>query len=157
MNMVYSWKDGARSIGVEAQVAGEELERIRVQNNGRLESKLVVEAAKPKTAPLHPVFTWNDREAADLWRNEQAKYLIRHIAVDVEKADGSSEPLRAFVSVIRDEDRSYTSIEHALSDGELRAQVVAEAWNELEAWRKRHAELIEFAKIFTAIEQARAA
>lgn len=152
--MIYKWKPGAPTV-VEAQVAGEELERIRVFNNGRLDSKAVVDASRPKTAPLHPVFEWNDKKAAEKWRMDQASHMIRHIDVVVGEAD-EKPPIRAFVSVVRDEDRSYTSVQHALSDAELRQQVVMQAWQELEAWRKRYAELVEFAKVFAVIE-ARAA
>lgn len=153
--MVYSWRPGV-SPAVPAQVAGEEMERIRVHNNGRLTQEDIVEAAKPKTAPLHPAFEWNDKKAAEQWRLEQASYMIRHIAVAV---SGSADraPIRAFVNVTRDEDRSYTSIAHAMSDGELRHQVIAAAWKELEDWRKRHTELVEFARLFTVIEELRPA
>lgn len=157
MGMVYQWKDAGITPQVPAQIAGEEMERIRVHNNGRLESRMLVEVSKPKDAPLHKAFEWNDKKAAEMWRVEQAGFMIRHITVSVEKPDGEAKPTRAFVSVVRDEDRSYTSIEHALSDAALRAQVVAQAWSELEAWHKRHAELVEFARVFTAIEQARPA
>lgn len=156
MGMIYQWKEGAH-VKLDAQAAGEELERIRTWNNGRLEAKAVVEASADPGAPLHGAFEWNDRKAADGFRVEQAKYLIRSIGVVVDQSDDEARPIRAFVSVMRDEDRSYTSTAHALADPELRAQVVAQAWAELEAWRRRHAELVEFAKMFTAIEQARPA
>jgi hypothetical protein len=158
MGMVYSWKPGARHTpGIAAQDAGEELERIRVKNNGRLENADVVDAAKRKTSPLHAAFEWDDTKAAKAYRLDQAGDLIRAIDVVIVKDEGEKRPIRAFVSVKRDTDRSYTSVQHALSDDELRAQVVAEAWAELEAWRKRHAELIEFAAIFATMDQARAA
>lgn len=156
MGMVYQWKPEAR-VKVDPQVAGEELERIRVWNNGRLEAANVVEASKEPEAPLHHEFEWDDKTAADKWRLDQAGYLIRSITILAEKPDGDAAPVRAFVSVKRDEDRSYTSIAHALSDEELRAQVIRQAWAELEAWRHRHAELVEFAKVFSLIDQARAA
>lgn len=152
---VYQWKRGSRA-DVDAQVVGDELERIRVHNNGRLESEDVVEASRPEDAPLHGAFIWDDAAAAEAYRVEQAKYLIRSVEIVIDKGDDRT-PIRAFVSVKRDEDRSYTSTIHALSDADLRAQVVRQAWFELEAWRQRHAELLEFAKIFTAIEQARPA
>ncbi len=158
MGMVYSWKPGAHhSPEIEAQVAGEELERIRVINNGRLENADVVEAARDKASPLHPAFEWNDKKAASAYRLDQAGGLIRAIDVVITKDTGDARPIRAFVSVKRDADRSYTSVQHALSDDELRAQVVAAAWAELEAWRKRHAELVEFAAIFAMMDRARAA
>lgn len=154
--MIYKWKNGAGPTGIDAQAAGEELERIRVHNNGRLEPRFVVEASRPREAPLHNAFEWNDKKAADAWRQNQASYMIRHVDVVVEEGDKPPTPIRAFVSVKRDEDRSYTSIQHALSEDELRQQLVAQAWSDLEAWRKRYAELVEFAKVFALIE-ARAA
>lgn len=156
MSATYRWKPGA--VGkVDAQTAGEELERIRVRHNGRLDQdNLLREAAKPKN-PLHAHFEWNDRRAAHEYRLEQARYLIRSIEVVMAADDEGEEPktIRAFVNVVRDEDRSYTSVAHAMSDPDLRAQVVAQAWKELEAWRQRHAELAEFAKVFTSIDKAR--
>ena len=92
--------------------------------------------------------------AAEQHRLAQAGYMIRSLVVTVEQVERPS-PVRAFVSVQRDHDRSYTSVKHALSDAELRAQVVAAAWAELVAWRKRHAELVELAAIFGMIDQAR--
>lgn len=154
MGMVYSWRPEAH-IKIDAQRAGEEMERIRVRQNGRLESKDVVKAAKPKSSPLHPHFEWDDRAAADAYRVTQAGYLIRSIQVEIAKPTGELAPIRAFVSVVRDEDRSYTSVEHAMSDDELRQQVVQQAWSELQSWRKRHAELVEFAKVFAVIEKTK--
>lgn len=152
----YLWKPGSHHC-IDAQVAGDELERIRTRYNGRLDASNVVECSRNPSAPLHPAFEWNDEVAADAYRVEQAKYLIRSITIEIPKRDGSEASVRAFVSVVRDEDRSYTSTAHALSDIELRQQVLDQAWRELEAWRQRHAELTELAEIFSVIDQARTA
>ncbi|KPL67406.1 hypothetical protein SZ64_04375 [Erythrobacter sp. SG61-1L] len=152
--MIYQWKSGAR-IGIDAQIAGEELERIRIRNNGRLESEMVIEAARDEQNPLHSEFQWNDAAAANAYRIEQARYLIRSIEAVVDHNE--SKPIRAFVSVVRDEDRSYTSVSHAMADPELRRQVLLGALRELEAWRDRYAELVELANVFVAIDEARAA
>lgn len=150
--MVYQWKDRA-IVNVDPQKAGEELERIRVHHNGRLSQDDVVAAAKAKDNPLHGAFEWNDKAAAHAHRLEQASYLIRNITVQVNE-DKEAKPIRAFVNVKRDNDQSYTSVHHAMSDAELRAQVVARAWDELQAWRKRHSELVEFATLFAVIDAA---
>jgi hypothetical protein len=154
--MIYQWKQGSR-VEADAQLVGDELERIRVHQNGRLESEDVVREARDDASPLHPIFDWDNEIAGEKWRIEQAKYLIRSIDVVIERSDEEAVPIRAFVSVKRDEDRSYTSTVDALADPVLRAQVVEQAFRELEAWRKRHAELIEFARIFAEIDQARGA
>jgi hypothetical protein len=151
MGMIYQWKPGSH-VALDAQSVGDELERIRVHQNGRIESEDVVREARDDASPLHPAFDWNDATAAEKYRVEQAKYLIRSIEVVIERSDEEPVPIRAFVSVKRDEDRSYTSTVHALSDPVLRAQIVEQAFKELEAWRQRHAELTEFARFFSVID-----
>ena len=153
--MIYKWKEGAR-VSIDPQTAGEEIERVRVAQNGRLLAPDLVERARDPSSPLHPAFEWDDATAAESWRVEQASYLIRSIEVIVERQE-EDRPIRAFVSVKRDEDRSYTSVSHAMSDPELRQQVLRGALKELEAWQKRHAELVELATVFAAIDEARAA
>lgn len=153
--MIYKWT--SRSVvPVNAQTAGEELERIRVKNNGRLEPLDVVAVARDERNPLHPAFEWDDVVAAEAYRVDQARYVIRSIEVVVEP-ERSEKPVRAFVSVIRGEDRSYTSVSHAMSDPILRQQVLSAAMKEMEAWRTRYAELVELADVFAAIDKARAA
>jgi hypothetical protein len=157
MGMVYKWKDASRMGAVSAQVAGDELEKIRTFHNGRLNPAKVVDVARPKDAPLHPCFEWSDRKAAEMFRIEQAKHIIRSIDVVINEPEEATRETRAFVSVVRDDDRSYTSIGHAMSDEELRAQVLADAMAALVAWRKRYAELDELADIFAVIDEARGA
>lgn len=152
---VYRWKPNSH-IRLDAEVAGEIFERLRTHNNGRLTPEMVAAEAQPKTSPLHDHFEWNDHKAARAYRIDQASHLIRSIEVE-QVVEGQARPIRAYVSVVRGEDRSYTSTAHAMADEELRAQVLDRAWRELEAWRDRHAELTEFARIITAIDQARPA
>lgn len=157
MQTVYKWRAHA-GVSIPAQVAGEELERIRVSNNGRLAQEDVVAAAKRKTSPLHSAFEWDDKAAAHQHRLSQAGYLIRKLdVVTVANDDEQSKPIRAFVNVTRDDDRSFTSIAHAMSDDELREQVIARARKELEDWQSRYDDLIEFSSVFAAIEQLKAA
>jgi hypothetical protein len=155
--MIYRWKEGARlPASVDAQKAGEELERIRVKHNGRLEPEWVVHNAKSPRNPLHDLFEWDDNVAAQNWRIDQARSVIRSVEVVVEQAPEAKQ-VRAFVSVVQERDRSYTSVQHAMSDENLRKQVLMQALAELEAWRKRYAELVELATVFASIDEARAA
>ena len=117
---------------------------------------MVVHYAKSSNHPLHPLFEWDDNVAAQAYRVDQARQVIRSIEVVVDEAP-RAKPTRAFVSVVQDRSRHYTSVQVAMSDEQLRGQVVAQALVELEAWRKRYAELMELANVFAAIDQARAA
>ena len=74
---------------------GEELERIRQAHGGKLQTRVVVMEAKPETSPLHPAFEWNNKKAGNLWREYQARHLIR--SVRIVSDDQGDEP--AFVHV----------------------------------------------------------
>ncbi len=154
MTTVYRWKDGAH-IRINAKVAGAELERIRAAHRGRLTPRDVLEEAKNSASPLHKHFQWDDTEAAMQYRLQQAGHLIRSIEITVEttRSRGPSN-VRAFVSVKERRRRSYTSVAEAMSDKDLRAQIVGRAREELQAWRERYEKLTEVAKIFEAIDKA---
>ena len=71
--------DAAR-LGVDAETAGQELDRIRRRDH-TLQPRAVLDESRPEAAPLHPVFEWNDAEAAERYRLHQAKDLIRCVRV----------------------------------------------------------------------------
>lgn len=153
----YRWKPAAH-VKIDAQLAGIELERIKTAHNGRLDPEFVVTAARDERNPLHEHFEWDDAIAAEYYREGQASHLIRCIEiVHAPSEDTEARPIRAFVSVAQEDERFYVGTLDALADPELRLQVIAQAWRELEAWRERYAELVEFGKLFSEIDQARGA
>lgn len=91
--MGYSFRKGA-SCAVPAEVVVAEFERIR-EDSGSLTASAVVTAAKPTDAPLHPAFEWNDRRAAEKYRLNQARTMIRDVTVRIE----NREPVIAYVHV----------------------------------------------------------
>lgn len=94
--MIYQFKQNFTKQSLNAQAIGEELERIRQEQSGRLETERVVEEAKVKKSPLHSAFTWDDTRAAHLFRLEEARHLIRHVVCLSSEAD---IPQRAFFNV----------------------------------------------------------
>lgn len=92
----YSFRNGSRVRGgVDPQTVGQELQRIRDAHDGITPKLLVSEAANP-TSPIHPCFTWDDTEAADRWRQEEARYLVKSVRVLWPDSD-TDEP--AFIHV----------------------------------------------------------
>lgn len=53
------------------------LNRLADDLGGALSPRDVVDAAKNEASPLHPYFDWDDERAADHWRLEQARRLLR--------------------------------------------------------------------------------
>lgn len=151
MAMVYKWKPQA-GIKVDAQAAGEHLEQVRVRNNGQLTPRAVVDDARDAGSPLHPAFEWDNVTAAEAYREDQARYLLRMIVVTSTAEGAEIKPTRAFVNVEMEGDTAYTHIVHAMSDAELRQQVLKRALRELTDWRNRYAELQELADLFAQID-----
>ena len=149
--MKFQWAPGSR-FSQPAQVVGEQLKRIEEKNGGRIEAKAVVKAARNARSPLHPLFEWDDAVAAELHRVEQARHIIRAVIVH-EAVPQTHEPVRAFVNVIEAQGRGYTSVLRAFSDIDLRKQVLDEALQKADAWRRRYSDFEELADIFAAIDR----
>jgi hypothetical protein len=114
--MVYQFRDGSRVTGVDAQTAGEELDRIQVRD-GKIEAPVVVEEARPSDAPLHPAFEWNNKMAAEQYRLQQARHLIRAVHVIVEEnGKAHAEPEYVSVQPVAGEDRYYQNVRIALNN-----------------------------------------
>ena len=150
--VIYGWRPGSR-VSLDAQKAGEALARLQKGKNDLLEPSDIVEAARDGKSVLHTHFEWDDTVAAEAYRCDQARELVRSLTIDISRSNLETKPVRAFVNVEAGGERGYTSTVTAMSSADLRKQVIERAWSELEAWRRRHAELTELGRIFTMIDQ----
>lgn len=152
MVMSDKYKFEAMNFKVPAEVAGMEIRRIEQESGGFITPAAVVDAARPEDAPLHPVFTWDDSRAAELYRREEARHLIRSVRVLTEGGD-TEMPLR-YVNVIVNKESVYTSTFRALGDEEMRQQVIADAIAYLRGAQKRYQHLNELADVTAAMGKA---
>lgn len=137
----------------DPQAVGEALEAVRERNGGALRPADVVNAAVAKSSPLHSLFEWDDAEAAEAHRREQAGHVIRSIRVNVIGRD-APEPRRIYVSVQQDDGRAYLPITVVKRDPELNAAMMTEAKRGLSQWRARYQELrVDLPVVFDAIDQ----
>ena len=115
----------------------QELMLIKKKNRGFLTPEAVVAYAKNKNSALHKYFTWNDTEAAERWRLEEASRLIRRIYVTV--LPGKKQyKIRAYVSLSADRGRGgYRDTIEVMSDEDLRIQMIEDVKEELQAFRKK--------------------
>lgn len=151
--MVYSFRAGSHLKGDPQQI-GEHVEQLRRQHDGRVTPRVVVDDAAKRRSPLHPHFEWEDARAADLYRLEQARHLVRSLIVSVPDAD--APPTRAFVCVRYegDDENAYTSVAVAMRDPVTRDQVLAAARRELASFRKKYKELDELSEVLAAIDHS---
>ena len=149
--MVYQYK--VPYARVRAQIAGEELARIE-KEKGFLTPEMVVDESREDDAPLHPVFEWNDRKAAERYRIVQAGSLIRNVTVKIDEVP-RMEPVRAFVNVAPAGKRKgvFVSIKSAMDDADSRETVLARALAEFEKVKEKYKDLQELAGIFAEIDR----
>ncbi len=150
MSMVYELREGAfLREGLTAPLAGAELERIRVDNDGVLSPEAVIEAARSDNTVLHHEFTWDDSRAAVKCRRQEALSLIGkiHVRIKGKKAD----PVRAFVKLKNTSTESFQPVAAVLSVPDAREKLLARGAAEIEGWQRRYGALKEFASILDAI------
>ena len=149
--MVYKWKSGSH-IKANAQKAGEQFEQFAQTEEG-LTPQTVLDANRDEDAPLHDSFEWDDTEAAEKYRLNQARHFIRCIVSQVETESGEkSEPQRMFF--ITTEVQKYEPLNVILQEKDKYEKLLDTAFKELSAFRRKYEALKELQPIFDAIEQA---
>jgi len=125
-----------------------ELDALRKRRRLLNPAQIVEFASDPKTA-LHSRFTWDDTAAAREYRLWQARTILR---VSVYVPEGSTEPVRAFVSLHDDRTAKggYRSVSDVLKDKGLRATMLAEALAELQVFQRKYRLLKELQPVFAA-------
>ena len=162
--MQYVWKEvGPAPRGVDAQAVGEEIEALG-GDDGVTPAELVEAARKPGSS-MHDYFEWDDKKAADAHRLNQARYLLRTIAVVVREDE---PPVRAFHAVVVEDGegddpadthdalrpRRYVPVSIVAAKPSLLRQVLDETLSLLIGCQKRYAQYQGLAPVMAVIEAA---
>lgn len=145
--MIYKWAEGTRAPkGISAQIAGEVCSEL--SEKGELTAENLVEVSRPEDAPLHNAFEWDDAEAAEKWREQQARVIISHIVIKSEEV----KPVRAFFN-ITSLGNNYEKFEVLISQEDKKAELLAQAKRELQTFRRKYDTLKELSGIFKEIDK----
>ena len=135
-------------------------DKIRAELNaltidGVLHPQAVVDFARNPATALHSQFTWDDAEAAEAHRLEQARRVIR-VFVVVEPA-GDPTPVRAFVSLTTDRKQGggYRRTVDVVSDADHYAQMLRDALAEISALERKFERIRELRPVWLAAERVR--
>jgi hypothetical protein len=130
---------------------GAALDKIAAENDGKLSPQQVVERAHVRSHPLHQHFTWNDTAAADKWRLEEARSIIRSIVAVRPDVDGEEQaPVRKWVSADDRNGVRYHSVESVVQSSDLQHAVIRRASRDLLAWENRYQELVDICELVRA-------
>ncbi len=136
------------------QAAQAEFERIRLKY-GRLTSELVLKETQKlgKKSPIYWAFDWNVSSAARKHWLNQAGHLIREVQVRLVLAPDSgvhSKSFRMYSFVREPHGGSYQPTVAAVSDLQMREQLLQEALRDIDVLRKKYKSLSWLA---TALDQ----
>jgi hypothetical protein len=144
----WKWAGDFRAPSRYAIPLGQTLERLGKQRGGTWKPKDVVSAARDPKSAIHGLFEWNEKRAAEKWREEQARCYIRHLVVIIPNGNGGTM-IRAAVSF--GGGSGYQDSVKAMESPELRERLIAQALSEAESWRARYQHIKELSAIFAAI------
>lgn len=131
----YKLRRGTKLKGIDAQVVGETIDSLK-DDNGHITTEQVVESAKNEKSPIHNCFDWDDTEAAEQWRLQQARSLIS-VIVEVTIIENEEVEQRSFHSVHEKNESGesitvYVTLKDAVENDDYRKQLLNKAITTLE-------------------------
>jgi hypothetical protein len=154
----YEW-NGYHNYKVDANIVGGIIECIERQN-GSVTSEALLEVAKSEDSPIHNMFEWNDKVAANKYRLEQSRVIICSLRVVV-TADNEDEPekkISAFVNVNPPSEVGtksvYMNLNNALSNEDTRKNVLDRMYRDMQAFIDRYYTFDEATKVIQAMSEA---
>lgn len=133
----------------DAQVIGEELQSITDECGGTLDVDVAIQRAKSPSNPLHKHYEWDVEKAAYANWVDTTRRLVRIIRVEDRASQSGSA--RAFVSVKDANGTNYRPLGEVKKNASLQESLLKQAKSDLEAFRRRYAELSE---VFEDIDAA---
>ena len=149
----YSFGKWGKILKNSAEVAGPVLMALKESEKG-LNPDTLLEASRPEDAPLHNEFEWDDTVAAEKFRKEQARYIIRHLVVIHKDTNGAEQIVkdRAFVFTGKKK-TGYVPLGEALSNETWRANLLKAAYKDMEFFTAKYHRLNELSDVIDAMRR----
>lgn len=106
----------------------------------------IVAFARNEGTELHKCFTWDDREAAEKWRLQEARLIVCNLVF--EEADETKPVIRA----IQLGDAGYTPVKILVTHKDEYQRLLERAMGELRAFKARYKMLSELEEILSLID-----
>jgi len=138
---------------IKDEKAIKELRHLYKKYDNILSPDKVVSEARSIKSPLHKYFNWNDTEAANQYRLEQARRLLRFV-VDIIPSNNKS--VRIFYSLTKDrkgEETGYRTTVDILSDKSLYKELLKDAKTEMECFIEKYEHIKELKKVFAEMKK----
>ena len=137
-----------------------------LEKDGKLVPKDLVDASRPKDAPLHNEFEWDDRIASEKYREVQAGYIIHSVRVkitsipaevtkfDVQITKTEDEPSVRYYHAIGRDGKGFENIETIVTDDEKEAKLMAQCVKDIKYFKEKYIVLKDaMPTLFDAIDK----
>lgn len=113
------------------------LTRMAKRNGGVLKVEDVLEEARDENSILHRHFEWDNTEAAEKYRQIQARSLIQKCQIKLVTTD--PVVVRAFVSLPTDRENGggYRLTSDVVNDEQLKAEMMRDIQTTIQRWTKK--------------------
>jgi hypothetical protein len=137
---------------MKSELILKELQKISKINKGILYPEAVVENAKDKNSPLHNFFVWDNTKAAELYRLEQARKLIRVSVQYIE--ENPDAPYKVFVSLKSDRVKGggYRELITVMQNEGLKFQLLQDALDDMTTFTEKYKHLKELDKVIREMD-----
>ena len=138
----------------DPQKIGEAIERHAENNGGQIRPRTLLDEARAPRHALHPHIEWKDAVAAEKYRLDQVRELIRIVKV-IDSDTDDETPRRAFLNLAdKDDGHSYRTIKDVLNSADLQLRVLQAAERDLESFEERYRDLLEICELVRAAREA---
>lgn len=135
----------------DPQQIGEALAEIAAASGGHLTPPATIAAARSPEHVLHRYFEWDDQIAAESYRLNQARHIIRLIRVEDDNRDVDPP---AFLSISEGKGGvSYRTLGDVLNSTALQEAVLKAAERDLTAFQQRYRVLADICDIIAEAKQ----
>lgn len=140
-----AWKSGCR-ISADAQKVADEI--LEIGNSAT--TAQILDKARDEQTELHKCFDWDDAEAAEKWRFQQARHIVCNLVIK-EKSETPRPEVRVFFKT--DTDSGYKPTVLIMQDKDEYRKLLDRALAELNSFRTKYKTLVELDGVFDAIDR----
>lgn len=110
----------------------------------------IVDKARNENSELHKCFTWDNDEAADKWRKQEARQLMYRLVIKEEEPPRDRPEIRMFYKI--NDSGGYKPTEIVVTHKDEYTQLLERAYAELRAFKMKYSCLKELQEIFDLIK-----
>lgn len=140
-----AWKSGCR-ISADAQKVADEI--LAIGNSAT--TAQILDKARDEQTELHKCFDWDDAEAAEKWRLQQARHIVCSLVIK-EKDEAPQPEVRIFYKT--DSETGYKPTVLIVQDKDEYRKLLDRALAELNSFRAKYKALTELDGVFDAIDK----